>query len=54
VTSVARRRHRSIATENTEIGKKDERTQQIVGAAIEVHLNFGCPRIVEGIHRISL
>ena len=35
----------SIATENTEdteMGEKDERTQQIVGAAIEVHLNFGC------------
>jgi hypothetical protein len=47
----------SIATENTEAtetGEKDKRTQQIVGRAIEVHLNFGCPRLVDGIQRISL
>ena len=36
------------------MGEKDERTEEIVGAAIEVHLNFGCPRLVDGINRISL
>ncbi len=36
------------------MGEKNKRTQQIVGAAIEVHLDFGCPRLVDGIHRISL
>jgi predicted oxidoreductase len=36
------------------MGEKDERTQQIVGAAIEVHVNFGCPRLVYGINRSSL
>ncbi len=30
-------------TENTEMREKDEGTEEIVGAAIEVHLNFGRP-----------
>ncbi len=36
------------------MGEKDERTQQVVGPAIEIHVNFGCPRLVDGINRISL
>jgi hypothetical protein len=40
---ISDRSGRSIATENTEdteIGEMDERTEQILGAAIEVDLNF--------------
>ncbi len=47
----------SIATENiedTETGEKNKRTEEIVGAAIEVHRNFGCPRLADGIKHISL
>jgi hypothetical protein len=45
-TSATGRSSGSIATENTEdteMEEKDERTQQIVGAAIEDHFNFGRP-----------
>ena len=44
----------NTATENTEVterGEKNQRTEQIVGAAIEVHLNLGCPRLADGIYR---
>jgi hypothetical protein len=36
------------------MGEKDERTEKIVGAAIEVHASFRYPRLVDGINRISL
>ena len=47
---------RSIATETTEgteMGEKDERMEAIVGAAIEVHLDVGCPRLVDRINQPS-
>ncbi len=34
--------------------ENDKRTEEIVGAAIEVYLNFGCPRLVDGINHVSL
>ncbi len=46
---------RNVATENTEdteTEEKEDLTEQMLGAAIEVH-NIGCFRPVDGIDRIS-
>ena len=36
------------------MGEKEELTEQIIGAAIEVYFDFRCLQLVDGINRNSL